>query len=253
MALAGARALLDLLFPPRCAVCGAHGMALCAECLGAIQPLPAPRCARCDMPAPRLAAGLCQPCARGAHLPALDRLRMAARYEGQARAAIHAFKYSGKRRLAVPLARLLESAWRDADLDANLIIPMALHPRRLRERGYNQSALLARELGRALRLPVLEHLLLRTRATSAQAQLPLSARYTNVAGAFALADGAQRALAGRRILLLDDIITSGATVQAAASALRAVRPAAIYALALAHPFHARVEMEQGDGASREGA
>lgn len=259
MAMAGARALLDLLFPPRCAVCGALGADLCPACLAKIRPLPNPRCARCDMPLVVAPGGagepgaVCPACARGTNLPALDGLRMAARYEGTARAAILALKYGGKRRAARPLARLLEPVWRASGLRASVIIPVALHPGRRRHRGYNQSELLGRVLGRALGLPVQTGSLLRTRATAVQARLPLDARYANVAGAFALAPGAERALAGARILLLDDIITSGATIQAAASALRQARPAAIYGVAVAHPVHGWDDADGASGPSRDDA
>lgn len=233
-------ALFDLLFPPRCVVCAALGADLCAGCLAKIRPLPAPRCSRCDEPldgsaSPGMTDPLCLACARGTNVPGLDRRILGVRYEGTARAAILALKYHGKRRAARPLARLLEPVWRASGLRASVIIPVELHPSRRRLRGFNQSALLGRELGRALGLPVREGLLRRTRRTATQARLPLRARYANVASAFVLAPGADRALVGAHILLLDDIITSGATIQAAASALRAARPAAIYALAVAHP------------------
>jgi ComF family protein len=252
--LAGARALLDLLFPPRCVVCGDPGGDLCPACLGKIRPLPAPRCAHCDTPLAAARPGahapgaLCPACARGTNLVALDRLRMAVVYESAARAAILALKFSGQRRAAAPLARLLEPVWQASEPRASMIIPIALHPSRRQQRGYNQSELLARALGRRLGLPVRTGLLLRTRATHAQSQLPLDARYANVAGAFALAPGAKRALAGARILLLDDIITSGATIQAAASALRHAQPAAIYGLAVAHPVHGLGDLRD-DGAT----
>jgi ComF family protein len=113
---------------------------------------------------------------------------------------------------------------------------MALHSSRRRQRGYNQSELLARELSRATGLPIRNDLLVRARSTTSQTSLSWSERQRNVAGAFALRPGAASALTGRRVLLLDDIITSGATTQAAALALREARPAAIYALAVARPL-----------------
>ncbi len=239
MALGLARALLDLLFPPRCVACGAAGADLCAACLGKIRRPPDPRCARCDTPLDggRVAlGGLCRECAAGLRTPALDRMIVAAVYEGPARSAIHALKYQGKRRVAVPLASLTLAAWRAAGLSAGVIIPVSLYPSRIRQRGYNQSELLARELARATSLPVRSDLLIRVRPTSSQSRLSWSERQRNVADAFALRPGASHALAGRSVLLLDDVMTSGATVQAAASALREARPAAIYAIAVARPL-----------------
>ena len=240
MALRVARALLDLLFPPRCVVCGAAGADLCAVCLGKIRWPPEPRCARCDAPLAdgRVArVGLCGACAAGRFAPDVDRALVGAVYEGTVRAAIHALKYNGKRRAAEPLARLALAAWRASGLDADVIVPVPLHRRRGRERGYNQADLLARGIARGAGLPLQRDALARSRATAPQAQLPVSERQRNVAGAFGLLPGAAT-LSGRTVLLVDDVITTGATIQAAASALREARPAAIYALAVARPFYA---------------
>ena len=101
MALGMARALLDLIFPPRCVGCGATGAAFCGACAGKVRQPPAPRCARCDSPlASAPPDGLCRPCASGAFAPALDRVTVAALYEEPLRAAIHALKYQRRRRMA---------------------------------------------------------------------------------------------------------------------------------------------------------
>ncbi|HEU0028650.1 MAG TPA: ComF family protein [Ktedonobacterales bacterium] len=238
MALRVARALLDLLFPPRCVVCGAAGADLCAACLGKIRRPPEPRCSRCDAPLAdgrRARAGMCGECAIGVFAPDADRALVGAVYEGAVRAAIHALKYQGKRRAAEPLAGLALAAWRASGLDADVIVPVPLHRSRTRERGYDQAGLLARSLARGAGLPLRGDALARTRATLAQARLPASERQRNVAGAFSLLPGAA-GLSGRTILLVDDVVTTGATIQAAASALREARPAAIYALAVARPL-----------------
>jgi ComF family protein len=241
MALGLARTLLDFIFPPRCAACGAIGAEFCASCAAKVRPPPAPRCVRCDRPlgewrgATVAARGLCRECAAGAFAPALDRIVTAAVYEEPLRAALLALKFKGRRRAAIPLAGLALDAWRASGLRADVIVPLPLHRTRSRQRGYNQTELLARELARASGPPARTDILTRTRATAAQANLGWSERQVNVAGAFALLPAAE-ALAGRRVLLLDDIITSGATIQAAASALRQANPAAIYALAVAHPL-----------------
>ncbi len=239
MALGIARALLDLIFPPRCVVCGVSGADLCAACMGKVRRLPEPRCARCDKPllGERAAAGgLCRECAAGRRAPALDRLLAGVVYEETARAAIHALKYQRKRRAAIPLAGFALAAWRASGLRADMIVPVPLHRNRARPRGYNQADLLADGVARGAGLPVRRDLLVRVRDTAAQAQLTASERRRNVVGAFGLRPGAASALSGRAILLLDDVITTGATIQAAASALRAAAPAAIYALAVAYPL-----------------
>lgn len=241
--LGWARALLDVVFPPRCVACGAVGAELCAQCATRIRQPPAPRCARCDQPLRRgrvsegiqSADALCLECANGTFAPAVDRMVIGAIYEEPLRAAILTFKFKGRRRAARPLARLAAEAWRAAGLRADVIVPVPLSRSRQRERGYNQTDLLARELARALGAPPRPDALVRTRATAAQSSLGWNERQRNVAGAFAPGPAAAT-LAGRRVLLLDDIITSGATVQAAASALRQANPAAIYALAIARPL-----------------
>lgn len=242
-----ARTLFDLLFPPRCVVCGSSGAAVCDACLGKARQPPEPRCARCDAPldARMSRASQCAECARGTLAPALDRMLVATRYEGVIQTAIQALKYHGKRRAAVPLAALMADRWRAAGGQADVIIPIALHASRLRERGYNQAALLGQALARRTEISLRRDLLARARATRPQTHTAWEERERNVAGAFALRPGAPAALAGRVILLVDDVITTGATMQAAASALRAANPAAIIGLAIARPAPG-----SGDGASR---
>ena len=232
--------LLDLLFPPRCAHCGAAGEALCAACWGAIHEPRAPRCVRCDrslftgMPAQH--CPVCAALLRETNQPALQRIVVAADYEGPVRSAIRALKFRGQRRLALPLAMLLTDAARRAEAPVDIVIPMPLHVGRRRERGYNQAALLARPLARALGAPLRDDLLARVRATQPQTRLSRRDRRVNVAGAFALTSpAAAQALVGKRVALVDDVTTTGATLEAAAEALVAARPLAICALAVARP------------------
>lgn len=232
--------LLDLLFPPRCVHCGRMGEPLCAVCRASIQSPRSPRCVRCDRslggaPGPR--CGQCVALASQGRQIALQRIIVAADYGDAARSAIRALKFRRQRRLAQPLGLLLVEAIQRADAPAaDLIIPMPLHADRRRERGYNQAALLARPVARALRLPLRDDALTRVRATRPQTHLHRDARHANVAGAFALSGPtAERALAGQRILLIDDVTTTGATLEAAAEALLAAQPAAIYAAAVARP------------------
>ncbi|MGH2502954.1 MAG: phosphoribosyltransferase family protein, partial [Ktedonobacterales bacterium] len=236
--------LLDLLFPPRCVHCGRMGEPLCAVCRASIQAPRSPRCVRCDRslngaPGPR--CGLCVALASQGRQIALGRIIVAADYGDATRSAIRALKFRRQRRLAQPLGLLLVEAIQrvgapPADL-IDLIIPMPLQADRKRERGYNQAALLARTVARALRLPLRDDALTRVRATRPQTLLHRDARRANVAGAFALSGStAERALADHRILLIDDVTTTGATLEAAAEALLAAQPAAIYAAAVARPL-----------------
>jgi ComF family protein len=230
--------LLDTLFPPACAGCGARGTLLCARCIASIERPAMGICAGCHQPLTTNAdgtfGGLCTLCqARGDH--ALDGLRVAARYAGAVRAAIWALKYRGERRMAGPLGELLAHSGSQLGQRNTLLVPVPLHPNRRRQRGYNQAELLARQCGSVLRLPLRADLLARVRATPPQVGLSAAERRTNVAGAFAATSGAASALAGRSILLIDDVCTSGATLAAAAVALRAAGAAVVWGLTVAQP------------------
>jgi ComF family protein len=162
-------------------------------------------------------------------------LRIVAHYEDPLRTAIHAFKYRGQRGLAQPLGKLLAAhasglASRDA-----VIVPVPLHASRQRQRGYNQAALLAAVCASQLAIPVEMRGLRRTRATRPQVGLHAAARHENVAGAFTATPRGARALAGKRVLLMDDVTTSGATLEAAARALHQAGAASVWGLALAQP------------------
>jgi len=159
--------------------------------------------------------GLCSFCRR--FPSALDGIRSAAVFEEPLRSAIHQFKYRNGRVLAEPLALLLRDCWEHYPLPVDVLVPVPLHKRRLQERGYNQAALLAREMGRLVSLPVVEGVLRRERETRVQVGLSARERRENVAGAFRCSDGAMR---GDRVLLIDDVCTTGATLEACAVALR---------------------------------
>jgi ComF family protein len=119
--------------------------------------------------------------------------------------------------LAGPLGELMAETWEQAGLQGDLIAPVPLHPRRFRQRGYNQSALLALELGRRLEMPVREDAMQRTRHTAPQVNLGVEERRANVHGAFS---ARRRLVSGRRVILVDDVLTSGATLEACAKALQ---------------------------------
>lgn len=209
------RVALDLLFPPRCAVCGMHGAALCDECADALPRAEPPRCSRCW--SPQRSGWGCHRCQE--QRLALEGLRSLYVFRQGARELVHALKYSHHSALASPLGELMARYLQDARLPVEVLVPVPLHTHRQRVRGYNQSALLAQEVSRRLGLPLATSALVRRRDTPPQARaVEANARRRNVAGAF---QGMSGAVAGRRVLLVDDVTTTGATLDACARALLA--------------------------------
>lgn len=218
--------LLDLLYPPRCISCQRVGSWLCTQCQAQMERVVAPFCERCgDAVA---APGLCARCR--AELPRIEAIRSVFFFEGVTREAIHRFKYDGLTALAVPLAALMVDYWRAHPLLTSVVVPVPLHTRRLGERGYNQAALLARELVSQAGLQLDERTLMRQRATAPQVDLDAEQRRENMRGAFR-AQG--QALAGQDVLLVDDVCTTGATLEACAVALYDAGARSVRALTLA--------------------
>jgi ComF family protein len=222
-----ARVFLDVVFPPRCVACGKQGAFLCPGCRDAMPPALPPRCPLCWQPEGRGEA--CGRCARTR--PAFAGARSLCLFQGPVREAVHALKYNHLSALARPMGELMAGYLKTAELPVDLVVPVPLFGRRRRLRGYNQSALLARELARLDGLPLAERGLSRRRDTPPQARsVDAEARRRNVAGAFA-ADG--RRVEGRRVLLVDDVMTTGATLDACAQALRQGGAASVWALTFA--------------------
>jgi len=220
---------LDVVFPPRCVGCGRGGAYLCPACRRSI-PLPTfPVCVRCGRALS--GDGMCEHCSQGPGNNC-DGIRAVSRFEGPLREAIHAFKYEGLSALRGVLGELLVEGWTRLRPRGDVIVPVPLHSRRLRERGYNQSALLARELGRHTGMPVLEHALARVRATVPQVGLDVHQRRANVVGAFHARH--VESIRNRAVLLVDDVCTTGATLDACAAVLRASGSVSIWALTLAY-------------------
>jgi ComF family protein len=232
--------VLDLVFPAVCPVCAARSddpahRPFCAPCWAALPIGLGPGCAVCGEPFPGLDGTLpCAACRRAP--PPYAFARAVAAYQDGMREAIHALKYGGRTAVGTPLGRLLADTgpgvlpvplgqWADG------LVPVPLHRARLAERGFNQAELLAGPCGSAWRLPVLGRALARTRATRPQTDLDADARRANVRDAFRVSRPAE--VAGRRLLLVDDVLTTGATVGAAARALRAAGAAAVGVLTLA--------------------
>ncbi|MCS6882158.1 MAG: phosphoribosyltransferase family protein [Oscillochloridaceae bacterium] len=198
---------LGFIFPDRCAGCGHTGALLCAACRAAARPA-------CEEQPPP---------------PGLDAVVVAWRYEGSVRQAVHALKYRRQRRVARALADALAATINERP-HGDALIPVPLHPRRLAERGFNQSAELARHLARRWDVPLLAGGLVRQRDTGHQARLGRRERQSNVAGAFAWHAPAPPPL---HVILVDDVLTTGATLGACAAALRAAGSRQVVALTLA--------------------
>jgi ComF family protein len=218
---------LDLLFPRWCLGCGKEGDFLCPSCQDTLPKIVPPLCPRCGSPEP--GGNLCPPCAR--EPSALNGIRSPFRFEGLMREAIHQMKYRNLRALAEPLAQLLGDYLQESPVPGEVLVPVPLHAKRRRERGYNQSQLLARELGKLTGLPVVSDSLVRPGLATPQARTTgVRERMLNVADAFACRD---ERLKGRRVLLIDDVATSGATLGAAADALKKIGAESVWGLVLA--------------------
>lgn len=223
---------LDVIFPPTCAYCRRTGWLLCPQCETRMVTVPAAICLCCgriheanDNP---WLGGICEQCR--AHPSPLSRMRAPLRYLEPTSTVIHRFKYEGCFALARPLARFLIDGWPVWETAPDLILPIPLHPRRKRRRGYNQSELLARPVGEALGITVETALLHRTRHTVPQVGLGPDERHDNVQGAFAAEAVGVR---GSHVLLVDDVLTTGATMRAAAEAVLAAGAASVAAYCLA--------------------
>ena len=221
------QAALELLFPSRCLGCGHSGTFLCEACAERLTPALPPRCSHGWEP--RSLAGECLACQL--HPPAFDALRAAFVYDGLARDLVQALKYRGVTALAGRMGGLLAEAARRNGLAAGLVVPVPLSGRRKRTRGYNQSEALAKALARELALPARPQALARRRHTPPQARSAgAEARRANVSDAFSANEDA---VAGRSVLLIDDVATTGATLSACASALREAGAASVWALTFA--------------------
>lgn len=226
--------VLDLLLPPRCLKCGVEiggDGALCAECWRGIAFLQPPCCARCGLPfeVDLGADAICGACAREA--PLYARARAALRYDDASRTLVLAFKHGDKLQLAPALGRFMRRAGTELLATCDIIAPVPLHWTRLFARRYNQAAVLAHALVHDGGPPVVADLLERRRATPSQGRSGRAERRRNVRGAFALKRG--RVVAGQRVLLIDDVLTTGATVSECARTLLDAGASAVDVLTLA--------------------
>jgi ComF family protein len=236
--------ILDLLLPPRCLACGdvveRQGM-LCAPCWAAITFVADPLCRRCGLPfafdpesdadSPGGEGFACGACL--AEPPPFQRARAVMRYDDASRPLLLGFKHGDRTEAAPPFAAWMARSGAELLAEAEVIAPVPLHWRRLVARRYNQAALLSRSLAGLGGAPALPDLLLRRRATPSQGRLSRVERQRNVAGAFAVNPRRAAALQGRRLLLIDDVMTTGATVSACARAALKAGASAVDVLVLA--------------------
>ncbi len=192
---------LDLVFPPYCVYCGRVGSLICPRCLTTI-----------STSEPR-------------DFPLLDHIWIAGKYEGAIRDAVHALKYGGVQRAAEPLGDLLAEAISRQGPCIDVIAGVPLAAGRLQERGYNQAALIARRVAERLGVADVPDALARIKATASQVDLSAAERRENVKGAFA---AEARRVRGKRILVIDDVLTTGSTMSACAEALRMAGAAQVF-------------------------
>ena len=215
---------LDFFLPLTCVGCRKEGRGICEECLAAVPKIQA-CCQMCAQPGEPI---LCRRC-MASPLP-ISGIRAAYPFEGPIRAAVHAFKYRNYRALAPELAAIMARRLDDDHTPATLLVPVPMHPRRVRSRGYNQAELLARELAKLTGIPVAKDALKRLVDTPPQVQRGARAARMEIAeGTFS----ATRGLDEEAVLLVDDVVTTASTMSACATALWQASPDSVYGLALA--------------------
>jgi ComF family protein len=246
--LAGAlgRRTLDALLPPRCLDCGLivdqPGL-LCLACWRKVELLASPWCGRCGDPLPHdMGPGaICASCA--ARPPEFDRARAVMRYGEASRRLVLRFKHADRTDATPAFGRWMARAGAELLADADLIAPVPLHRWRLLLRRYNQAALLAHALGHETGRTVVPDLLVRRRWTPSQGRKNRAQRFDNVSGAFRLRASRRELVRGRRVLLVDDVLTTGATVEACARALKRAGASAVDVLTLARVVRSDHELE----------
>ena len=236
--------ILDFCIPPHCPLCGARlplggGRAVCDPCLAEVERLQPPWCPQCGRPFPSEAAlshspgHLCADCRD--FLPLFDRARALGPMRDELRELVHLLKFKGQTGLGKELGPFLGGIAREEMPDAveerARVTHVPLHPLRWRERGYDQAQLLALAVAESLGLQHVE-VLARRRDTPVQFRLPAARRRSNVRGAFAVVR--PQAVEGKRLLLIDDVITTGSTVSACAEALKKAGAASVDVLAVCH-------------------
>jgi ComF family protein len=221
------RLLVDFFFPSRCLGCGRWGDLICEKCFLDLPWILPPVCNKCGKP--ESSGGLCPGCWNSP--PSIDGIRSVFRFEGIVRKAIHHLKYYDLKAISKDLAKILYDYIALNKLEYELIVPVPLHKKRLRYRGYNQSLLIARELGKLSNNDVLPDVLVRVKEGVSQARTKgVQQRVKNVKDAFSCNGYSIR---NRKVILIDDVCTSGATLESCAKALKAAGAESIWGLTVA--------------------
>lgn len=230
--------IIDCLFPPLCHYCreplhDSRNTRLCDSCLAGVTPLESPLCPLCGCPFLHGSCSdhLCGACAVAR--PVYDAARGALVFDGAVRELIHQFKYGGKTMLRRPLA-LLAAAHLDqfvTEFRPDMVMPVPLHKKRLRQRGFNQAILLGEIFAKRWELPLLRNTLRRVRWTEPQVNLSAAERLENVKGAFAITN--DEVILGKRVLLVDDVYTTGSTVKECTKILKHAGAEAVIAVTVA--------------------
>lgn len=232
----GLHGAISIVYPPTCIACRAatgEAQALCPACWRGIGFIERPYCERLGTPFPvDLGAGLLSPAAI-ADPPVFARARAVCRFDGTARELVHRLKYGDRVELSLTLGRMMAQAGRELAADADLVLPVPLHRTRLWRRRFNQAAALAGIVSRETGLPLAATALTRIRRTRQQIGLTRAQRAENLQGAFHVSAAARGQIEGRRILLVDDVLTTGATVNAASRALLRAGASAVDVLTFA--------------------
>lgn len=233
---AGGRALVQTVLPPTCLACrkpaGASG-GLCPQCWQGAGFIERPYCERLGTPFAYDSGGpLISPSAFS-DPPAFDRARAAMRFSDVARDLVHLLKYGDRLDLVKPFASWMSRAGDELLRDADALVPVPLHWTRLFQRRFNQSAELARAISRQRSVPVIDNVLTRIRATPPQVGLARDERAKNMHGAFSIEKSLRREIKGKRIVLVDDVLTTGATANACARILRRAGASRVDVLTLA--------------------
>ena len=218
---------VDSFFPKQCVSCGKVGSFLCLSCKEKLPRLLSPLCPKCGRPQ---ASGIVCPSCRQRRTE-IDGIRSPYRFDEVIRKAIHQLKYQNLKAISSCLAELLADYLGSSPLPCEVLVPVPLHQRRLKERGYNQSSLLSRELGKLTNLPVIENCLIRIKEAQPQVKAAsMEERRENVVGAFMCRD---EKVSGKQVILIDDVCTSGATLESCAVALKSKGAISVWGLTIA--------------------
>lgn len=260
LAASSLRYSADLILPPVCVSCGTpvtrHNL-LCPKCWSSLNLITPPLCNRLGIPLPGYEG-------EGPHIsvqaianpPVFSRARAAAHYSGIMRRLIVRYKFEDKHEPLPLFIKLMRTAGQELLEDADLLVPVPLHRLRLLQRRFNQSAVLAKglsraTLSRAAGVPVALTALRRTRRTAAQVGLSQEARQENVARAFGVSRSSRKSVLGKKIVLIDDVITTGSTANACASALLDAGARRVDVLAIALVAHGGAELREEEYGFRE--